>query len=131
MFQKTIKWYRGLGWWKWIAWVIVAVVAAGSFLVFVWPWILSAKYRAMARTVKADAAVGGARHDIEAGKVKIGALIDERDRAVQNAANKGKEADALRGDIERIDGEISERQRKVKGQTDDEKVGFFNKRYPR
>jgi hypothetical protein len=131
MFYRVLAWYRGLGGWQYVAWIVVAVVAVVSVAVFAIPWLTSSKLRKQVRELKADAALGKAKHEIAASKAVVQRYKDERDQALVNAQAHAEEEKEVDDRIDQIDEQLIDDQNKVQEQTDGEQADWFNKRYNR
>lgn len=130
MFYRTLNWYRTLGnGWKAIAWVIVAVVAVSSFVLFALPWMLSARLRKQVKRLKTDAALGKARYKISEAMDVITDLEFQRDRFVASEVAKAIQDAKVDVRIGKIDARLEAAQERIKEQSSNEQGDFFNNRY--
>lgn len=132
MFHKVLAWYRGLSkGWKYVAWIVVVVVAVVSVVVFALPWVLSSRLRDQVKVLKADAALGKARGQIDAARAEVADLKGDRDKALASERVHAAEEIKVDGRIAQIDEKLDKDQAKVKEQTHDDQADWFSKRYPR
>ena len=127
MWQRLMKWYRGLHpGWKVIAWVVPVLAV---FFIFVLPWLLSSRYRAQVTALKGEAIIGEAKHVIDGAKEDVEALEHVRDEALEREGELVKEEDKVDAEIADVNAEFEKKKAKVKEQTSEEQADFFNDRY--
>ena len=127
MWQRILAWYRGLHpGWKVIAWVVPVLTV---LFIFVLPWLLSSKYRAQVKDLKADAVLGEAKYKIDAAKEDVEALEGVRDEALDREKELADKEEQVDKDIADVDAKLEKEKAKVKEQTGEEQTGFFNDRY--
>lgn len=130
MFYRVLAWYRGLSKkWKWIAWIVVAVVAIASVLIFALPWLMNARLRNKIKTLQADASVAKAKYQIEDAKKKVDGLEAIRDKAIADEAKHALKEEKFDKKVVEIEDMLKIAQNKVEEQTNDQQGNFFNDRY--
>lgn len=128
-YNRTLRWYRSLGKGKWIAWVVVVVVAIALVVAVAASWLLSAKYRRQIAELRQNEVIGEAREGIAVAKGKSEFLEAARDAALGREKVLAGEEAKVDKTIAAIDEGHDRKKKKVKGQTHEEQSDFFNNRY--
>lgn len=130
MFHRTLMWYRGLpSWSKFFAWIVLAVVAVVSVVVFAIPWLVNSRLKTQVTKLRAEASIADARRKIAVAKERVSGLEKERDAALDRENALAKEDVLISERLNSMDGELKSAQEGVKELTDEKQGDFFNRRY--